>query len=85
MATTTKTAAKPAAKTASSAVTAYCVQTKEKNVPMLNPVIDIKSGRYIATGLSAGGHKMAAIMSSATAEAHVKSGAAKRGEGWPKK
>jgi hypothetical protein len=63
-------------------ITAYSVKTKTKNVPMIDPVIDIKSGRYIATGKDAAGNKMSAIMSKATAEGHVKSGAAKKGTGW---
>ncbi|MGZ3754978.1 MAG: hypothetical protein ACXVAY_20655 [Mucilaginibacter sp.] len=66
----------------SGGITAYSVKTKTKNVPMLNPVIDIKSGRYIATGTDAAGNKMAAIMGKATAEGHIASGAAKKGSGW---
>jgi hypothetical protein len=66
----------------SGGITAYSVKTKTKNVPMLNPVIDIKSGRYIATGTDAAGNKMAAIMGKATAEGHVASGAAQKGSGW---
>jgi len=69
-------------KAASSGITAYSVKTKTKNVPMIDPVIDIKSGRYIATGKDAEGNKMAAIMGKATAEEHIKSGAAKKGTGW---
>jgi len=49
---------------------------------MIDPVIDIKSGRYIATGMDAAGNKMAAIMGKVTAEGHVASGAAKKGSGW---
>ncbi|OOQ61094.1 hypothetical protein [Mucilaginibacter pedocola] len=63
-------------------ITAYSVKTKTKNVPMINPVIDVKSGRYIATGTDADGNKMAAIMGKATAEGHIASGAAKKGSGW---
>ena len=68
--------------TTTGGITAYSVKTKTKNVPMVNPVIDVKSGRYIATGTDAGGNKMAAIMSKATAEGHIKSGHAKKGQGW---
>ena len=32
-------------KPAASGITAYSVKTKTKNVPMIDPVIDIKSGR----------------------------------------
>jgi len=67
---------------ATSGITAYSVKTKTKNVPMVNPVIDVKSGRYIATGTDGAGNKMAAIMSKATAEGHIASGSAKKGSGW---
>ena len=63
-------------------ITAYSVKTKTKNVPMIDPVIDIKSGRYIATGKDKEGNKMAAIMGKATAEEHIKKGDAKKGTGW---
>lgn len=66
----------------SSGITAYSVKTKTKNVPMIDPVIDVKSGRYIASGKDSAGNKMSAIMSKATAEQHVKSGNAKKGSGW---
>jgi hypothetical protein len=65
-----------------SGITAYSVKTKTKNVPMIDPVIDIKSGRYIATGKDSAGNKMAAIMGKATAEEHIKAGNAKKGSGW---
>jgi hypothetical protein len=63
-------------------ITAYSVKTKEKNVPMIDPVIDIKSGRYIASGKDSAGNKMSAIMSKATAEGHIASGTATKGTGW---
>jgi hypothetical protein len=63
-------------------ITAYSVKTKTKNVPMIDPVIDIKSGRYIASGKDSAGNKMSAIMSKATAEEHIKNGNAKKGSGW---
>ena len=66
----------------SGGITAYSVKTKTKDVPMLDPVIDIKSGRYIATGKDAEGNKMAAIMGKATAEGHIEAGNAKKGSGW---
>jgi hypothetical protein len=66
----------------SGGITAYSVKTKTKNVPMIDPVIDVKSGRYIATGKDSAGNKMAAIMSKATAEGHISSGSAKKGSGW---
>lgn len=78
-----KTVAKPATKVAASTgITAYCVKTKEKNVPMLKPVIDCTKGRFIAKGVDAAGNKMTAILSGDNARAHVKSGVAKQGEGW---
>lgn len=66
-------------------ITAYCVKTKEKNVPMLEAVVDIQNGRYIAKGVDAAGNKLTAIMSAANAEAQIKAGNAKKGAGWPKK
>jgi len=66
----------------SGGITAYSVKTKEKNVPIIDPVIDIKSGRYIASGKDAAGNKLSAIMSKATAEGHIGSGTAKKGIGW---
>ena len=66
----------------SGVITAYSVKTKEKNVPIVDPVIDIKSGRYIASGKDAAGNKLSAIMSKATAEGHISSGTAKKGTGW---
>lgn len=84
---TTKTATpakKVAAKPAHEGIVAYCTTTKEKNVPMLKAVINIKSGRYIATGVDAKNNKMAAIMSRATAEAAIKNGHAKGGDGFKK-
>jgi hypothetical protein len=65
-----------------SGITAYSVKTKTKNVPMIDPVIDVKSGRYIATGKDADGNKMSAIMSKASAEGHIANGNAKKGSGW---
>jgi len=77
----TATAAK-AAPAKASGLTAYNVKTKEKGVPIIDPVINIKSGRYIASGLSEGGDKLTTILSKGNAEAAVKSKAAKKGEGW---
>ena len=84
MATTpAKKAAAPAAKTTKTdGITAYCVKTKEKNVPMLKAVIDVTKGRYIAKGVDADGNKMTAIMSADNAKAQVKAGNAKKGTGW---
>lgn len=70
------------AKATEGGITAYSVKTKTKNVPMVDPVIDVKSGRYIATGKDADGNKMAAILSKAKAEEHIAAGNAKKGQGW---
>jgi hypothetical protein len=83
-ATATTATAKTAGTTAkkASGIVAYCVKTKQKNVPMLSPVINVKAGKFVAVGKDAAGNNMAAIMNQASAEGFVKSGAAKRGEGW---
>lgn len=79
----TTPAKKGSAKTAEfTGITAYCVKTKEKNVPMLKAVIDVTKGRYIAKGVDADGNKMTAIMSGDNAKAQIKAGNAKKGEGW---
>lgn len=65
-----------------SGITAYSVKTKTKNVPIIDPVIDVKAGRYIATGLDKDGNKLAAILGKAKAEEHVSKGTAKKGSGW---
>lgn len=74
--------AKAAPKSEFTGITAYCVKTKEKNVPMLKAVVDITKGRYIAKGVDAVGNKMTAIMSGDNAKAQIKAGNAKKGEGW---
>jgi len=65
-----------------SGITAYSVKTKTKNVPMLDPVINVKSGKYIAIGKDSEGNNMSAILSKAKAEEFVKAKTAKKGEGW---
>jgi len=65
-------------------ITAYSVKTKTKNVPMVDPVINVRSGRFIAVGKDADGNNMAAILGKAKAEEHIKNGQAKKGEGWEK-
>ncbi len=65
-----------------SGITAYSVKTKTKNVPMIDPVINIKNGRYIAVGRDSEGNNMSAIMGKDKAEEHVKAGRAQKGEGW---
>lgn len=65
-----------------SGITAYSVKTKTKNVPMIDPIINLKNGRYIAIGKDSEGNNMSAIMGKDKAEEHIKAGRAKKGEGW---
>jgi hypothetical protein len=61
-------------------IKAYCLKTKEKNVPMHDAVITRTSkGGYIANGNDGKGNKMAAIMSEAKALQAIKDGVAKQG------
>lgn len=61
-------------------IKAYCLKTKEKNVPMQDAVITRTSrGGYIANGNDGKGNKMAAIMSEAKALQAIKDGVAKQG------
>lgn len=75
---------KKTAKAATNGLTAYCMKTKEKNVPMLDPVIDISNGKYIAKGHDADGNKLTSILSQSKAEAAVEEGIAEKGQGWTK-
>lgn len=63
-------------------ITAYCMKTKEKNVPMLKAKIDRSGKRFFAKGEDAAGNKMCAAIGEATANAAIKAGQAKKGEGW---
>ena len=61
-------------------IKAYCLKTKEKNVPMHDAVITKTSrGGYLAAGNDGKGNKMAAIMSEANAMQAIKDGVAKQG------
>lgn len=54
-------------------IKAYCLKTKEKNVPMQNAVISKTSiGGYIAKGTDKAGNKMTALMSEANALQAIK-------------
>lgn len=65
---------------ASKMITAYCLKTKEKNVPMHDAVVTkTAKGGYIANGNDGKGNKMAAIMSEAKALQAIKDGVAKKG------
>jgi len=61
-------------------IKAYCLKTKEKNVPMQDAVITRTSkGGYLASGNDGKGNKMAAIMNEAKALQAIKDGVAKKG------
>jgi hypothetical protein len=58
-------------------IKAYCLKTKEKNVPMQDAVISKTSrGGYIANGNDGKGNKMAAILSEAKALQALQDGVA---------
>ena len=60
-------------------LTAYCMKTKEKNVPMQNAVITKTSrGGYMAQGDDGKGNKMTTMLSEANALQAVKDGVAKK-------
>ena len=59
---------------------AFCLKTKEKNVPMHDAVITKTSrGGYMAGGNDGKGNKMAAILSEAKALKAIEDGVAKKG------
>ncbi len=61
-------------------IKAYCLKTKEKNVPMHEAVVTKTSrGGYIANGNDGKGNKMAAILSEAKALQAIEDGVAKKG------
>ena len=61
-------------------IKAYCLKTKEKNVPMHDAVITKTSrGGYMAAGNDGKGNKMAAILSEANALKALAGGVAKKG------
>ncbi len=60
-------------------IKAYCLKTKEKNVPMQDAVISKTSrGGYIAKGNDGKGNKMSAILSETNALQAIKDGVAKQ-------
>ena len=60
---------------------AYCMKTKEKNVPMVDAVITKTSkGGYMAQGTDGKGNKMTTMLSKDSAENAVKAGTAKMGQ-----
>lgn len=61
-------------------ITAYCLKTKEKNVPMQDAVITkTAKGGYMAQGNDGKGNKMTALLSEARALQAIKDGVAKQG------
>jgi hypothetical protein len=60
-------------------IKAYCLKTKEKNVPMQDAVVSkTAKGGYIANGHDGKGNKMAAILSEAKAMQAIEDGVAKK-------
>ena len=61
-------------------IKAYCLKTKEKNVPMQDAVVTrTAKGGYMAGGHDGKGNKMAAILSEAKALQAIADGVAKKG------
>jgi hypothetical protein len=61
-------------------IKAYCLKTKEKNVPMHEAVISKTArGGYMAGGHDGKGNKMAAILSETKALQAIEDGVAKKG------
>ncbi len=59
---------------------AYCMKTKEKDVPMHDAVVTKTSrGGFMATGTDGKGNKMSAMLGAAKAEQAIKDGVAKKG------
>ena len=60
-------------------IKAYCLKTKEKNVPMLDAVIKkTAKGGYMTAGHDGKGNKMAAILGEAKALQAIADGVAKK-------
>ncbi len=61
-------------------IKAYCLKTKEKDVPMHDAVITRTArGGYMAAGHDGKGNKMAAIMNEVKALKAIEDGVAKKG------
>ncbi len=61
-------------------IKAFCLKTKEKNVPMHDAVITKTArGGFMAGGNDGKGNKMAAILSEAKAMKAIEDGVAKKG------
>ena len=60
-------------------LTAYCMKTKEKNVPIMDAVVSkTAKGGYIAKGHDGKGNKLTALLGEAKALAAIKAGTAKQ-------
>lgn len=65
-----------------SQITAYCMKTKEKNVPMQNAVLTkTAKGGWMAQGDDGKGNKMTTMLSATNAQAAVASKHAKLAKG----
>lgn len=63
-------------------LTAYCMKTKEKNVPMQDCVISKTArGGYMAQGTDGKGNKMTTMLNAEKAEQAIKDGVATK-QGW---
>ena len=61
---------------------AYCMKTKEKNVPMHDAVISKTArGGYMAQGHDGKGNKMTTMLNEASAQEAIKNGVATK-QGW---
>ena len=66
----------------SNMITAYCMKTKEKNVPMHDAVISKTArGGYMAQGTDGKGNKMTTMLNEANANEAIKNGVATK-QGW---
>lgn len=64
----------------SNQLTAYCVRTKEKNVPIQDAVITKTArGAYMAQGHDGKGNKLTALLGEEKALAAIQAGTAKKG------
>ncbi len=61
-------------------LTAYCMKTKEKNVPLMDAIITKTTrGGYMAQGNDGKGNKMTTMLSEANALEAIKNNVAKQG------
>ena len=61
-------------------IKAYCLKTKEKNVPIVDAVVTkTAKGAYMAQGHDGKGNKLTTLLGEAKALAAIKAGVAKQG------